>query len=689
MIESRSRLSHFFFLCLVLGLTPQCAPNSSDPAHDLQAISTANYDLFSQDYLTTVPLPKKEDRKAQKLDKPTNLDANTRARATIDLLKRDTEQVDLQRRLKRASEKGEKEESPKVVADTQLWKNIELCYNEYQRPDKTIVGLLKRTETSFGEIELINLLTNPITDVKILKQRQHLLKTLAENDRLRLSLKKSLRSYGKKEDEMLSLFCSTDLLHNPGVKQFYKQFEAMGIENPTAASAQISSLKLYQDFNLAVVAAMYGSFTLASGAITLGGAAALTRERNLSLGSFPIPGPVAALLALLGGGFITYGSYMITKMIFYIINVTAELINYLRQRIGGIKSWLATRRKIISILKTSDAFKPFHQLILSSERRGKEELRELEELINAADLETKRNLFKPIGPLMVALKKINTSLAKLSQGTKLVGLVDAFVSMATLYKEHADKPARYSFVEYTEADTPYLNVRDFWHPAIPADKVVTNSIELGAPDSFKDVILTGPNTAGKSSVLKSLTLSVLLGQTFGIAPASACTMTTFGHLNTYAGITDNLAEGISLFQAEMNRAKDLIVGIQSLPPNVFSFTVLDEIFTGTEPVPAEGAAYSVGYDLAQQKNSLSLIATHLPGLTQLEKDTNGVMKNLKVHVEDKPDGTIGYPYTLVPGINTQQIAIDLMLHHNFSPELVQLARELIDNPQPYVPVGAE
>jgi DNA mismatch repair protein MutS len=269
-------------------------------------------------------------------------------------------------------------------------------------------------------------------------------------------------------------------------------------------------------------------------------------------------------------------------------------------------------------------------------------------------------------------------------GCKLVGTIDAYLSMAALHDEHQDKPVTFSFANFTDdAKKPELTLKNFWHPALDPATAVPNSIAMGGPHRMKDMILTGPNTGGKSSVLKGASLCILLGQTFGIAPAEKATMTPFAHLNTYANLTDNLAEGVSLFQAEMNRARELLDNVASLGHKKFSFTVLDEVFTGTEPIPGEAAAYSVGYELAHSPQSMTMIATHFPGIPLLEKATDGIIKNKRVYVIEHDDGTIERPFTLVDGVNTQQIALELMMQHDFFPDLIKEAHRVIAHPEEY------
>jgi DNA mismatch repair protein MutS len=114
-----------------------------------------------------------------------------------------------------------------------------------------------------------------------------------------------------------------------------------------------------------------------------------------------------------------------------------------------------------------------------------------------------------------------------------------------------------------------------------------------AAGGTRNIILIGPNAGGKSTVLTGVTVSLLLSQTFGIAPAQAAVMTPFDKINTSIDITDNIAAGKSLFLAEVNRAQKHIDLLSKLRQDEFSFTTFDEPFGGTNPIEGAAAECSV------------------------------------------------------------------------------------------------
>jgi len=144
------------------------------------------------------------------------------------------------------------------------------------------------------------------------------------------------------------------------------------------------------------------------------------------------------------------------------------------------------------------------------------------------------------------------------------GELDMYVALAKLYKSREGKEAHYCMVNFIEnSTTPIIDAQNFWNPFINPDTVAVNNTTLDA--SCPNSILTGPNTGGKSTVIKGIMINILMAQTFGIAPAESLTLTPFSKLNCFMNISDDIATGASLFKSEVMRAKKLLDMVQELP----------------------------------------------------------------------------------------------------------------------------
>jgi DNA mismatch repair protein MutS len=217
-----------------------------------------------------------------------------------------------------------------------------------------------------------------------------------------------------------------------------------------------------------------------------------------------------------------------------------------------------------------------------------------------------------------------------------------------------------------------LELTDVWHPLIDQNVVISNNVVLGGSHPTKDMLITGPNAGGKSTALKSIALGAILAQSFGIVPAKKAVLTPFCAINTYLNIPDSVGQE-SLFQAEMRRAHELFSSLENLDGNRFALSIMDEIFTGTNPEEGEAGARGVAYNLALLNNSINIVTTHYKGLTTLEDDTNGVIKNFKVSVIEDTEGNITPTYKLERGISHQRVALKLLKKSGFNKNIINTA----------------
>jgi len=259
------------------------------------------------------------------------------------------------------------------------------------------------------------------------------------------------------------------------------------------------------------------------------------------------------------------------------------------------------------------------------------------------------------GNTLVAYKYLcdKDTRAEYASVMNMVGEIDVYANLADKIRKHnGNTDASYCFVEFIEkSNKPILDVQDFWHPLINTESVVSNSISLNTNDE-RNMIITGPNTGGKSTTMKAIATSVLFAQTFGIAPASSMHMTLFSAICTYLNVSDDIGSDLSLFKAEVKRFQDLMKTIKNLSDGSFAFVILDEIFTGTSPDKAEKLSYEGFKKLSDLNHIIFLAATHFKKNTELENVTDNATKNYQMEaVTDSNDNVVEYTYKLIPGIS--------------------------------------
>ena len=194
-----------------------------------------------------------------------------------------------------------------------------------------------------------------------------------------------------------------------------------------------------------------------------------------------------------------------------------------------------------------------------------------------------------------------------------------------------------------------------------------------------NLIITGPNAAGKSTFIKSVALALLLSQTLGIAPVQNMDMTCFSYLSTYLNIPDTKGEK-SLFQAEMEQVNEHIDKLKELNNNQFSFIIMDELFNSTNFYEGVSGAYAVGKKLAKYPNNMTILTTHYSYLTKLT--TTGHYDNYHFDAELLDNGVI-CDYKIKPGKNDKGIALELLRLKGFDDEM---SKDAFDTYQDFVEV---
>ncbi len=219
-------------------------------------------------------------------------------------------------------------------------------------------------------------------------------------------------------------------------------------------------------------------------------------------------------------------------------------------------------------------------------------------------------------------------------------------------------------------------MKHFWNPFIHHSLVIANDLDLNP--EHRNMVITGPNAGGKSTLIKAIAINLLLAQSLCIAAADSCTITPFYSIGTYLNVIDNIASGNSLFKAQVLRAQQMVDLVEKTPPHEHSFLALDEMFNGTSATESKVIAYSVGKHIGQFARSICILATHFPLLTHLANELSS-FSNYKVSVDIDPVLGIHYPFKLERGSSTQHIALDILRQEGYACSIVDEALALLTN----------
>ena len=284
------------------------------------------------------------------------------------------------------------------------------------------------------------------------------------------------------------------------------------------------------------------------------------------------------------------------------------------------------------------------------------------------------NIMSNKGRILKTFKSLNENKDNLLDLLRFISTIDVYHSLSELCIKD-----NYNFATYDDKSLkPIIKAKNIWYPVLKG-KVVKNSINIG--DKFPlNALITGPNAGGKSTFIKSLTVSLIFGQTISIVPANEFYFTPFSFINTYLNIPDCKGKE-SLFEAEMRRSLEHIRCLEELPNEDFSYVIMDEIFSSTNPNEGVSGAYAIADKLSKFKNNVCIITSHYSHLTHLEKE--GKFRNYKIPISRDKNNNIIYNYKLLAGVSNQYIALELLERKGFDKEIVrkaqQISRELCED----------
>jgi len=217
-----------------------------------------------------------------------------------------------------------------------------------------------------------------------------------------------------------------------------------------------------------------------------------------------------------------------------------------------------------------------------------------------------------------------------------------------------------------------LRIRAGRHPVVetmmPREDFIPNDLVLDEGGWI--VILTGPNMAGKSTILRQVGLIQLLAQVGSFVPAESARLPVCDRIFTRVGASDNLARGQSTFMVEMNETAAILHGATDR-----SLVLLDEIGRGTSTYDGVSIAWAVTEHLHEHTGARTIFATHYHELTQLGDLLEGV-KNMNVSVRESGEDIV-FLRRLEDGGADRSYGIQVARLAGLPPEVLARARLLL------------
>lgn len=306
------------------------------------------------------------------------------------------------------------------------------------------------------------------------------------------------------------------------------------------------------------------------------------------------------------------------------------------------------------------------QTLAQAERYITPELKEYEEKILGADeriIELEMRLFND---LILAMQDF---IPQIQINANIIAHIDCLLSFAKVSESNV-------YVRPIIDDSDTLHLVQGRHPVIetqmpPGEQYVPNDIRL---DTAKQqiIIITGPNMAGKSALLRQTALIVLMAQIGCFVPAEQAKIGLVDKIFTRVGASDNLSQGESTFMVEMTEAADIL---NNVTPR--SLVLFDELGRGTSTYDGISIAWAIVEYLHEQPKARArtLFATHYHELNEMEKHFDRI-KNFNVSVKEM-GGKVIFLRKLAPGGSEHSFGIHVAEIAGMPPSIVKRSNAIL------------
>ncbi|HEX6644755.1 MAG TPA: DNA mismatch repair protein MutS [Gemmatimonadales bacterium] len=260
---------------------------------------------------------------------------------------------------------------------------------------------------------------------------------------------------------------------------------------------------------------------------------------------------------------------------------------------------------------------------------------------------------------------VGRAVARVQRAAAVLARLDVWASLA-------DRAASCRYVRPAVGDGFGLRLRASRHPVIerlmPRENFIPNDAHFDAAERV--LLVTGPNMAGKSTILRQIGLCVVLAQIGSFVPAEAAEIGVVDRLFTRVGASDNLARGQSTFMVEMSETSAILHNATAR-----SLVLLDEIGRGTSTYDGVAIAWAVTEHLHDRVGCKTMFATHYHELMQLPERLAHA-RNYNVAVREAGD-TVVFLHRLEPGGTDRSYGIHVAQLAGLPAAVVRRAREVL------------
>jgi len=305
------------------------------------------------------------------------------------------------------------------------------------------------------------------------------------------------------------------------------------------------------------------------------------------------------------------------------------------------------------------------QTLANAERFVTEELSRLEQQISGADERSREIEYEVFEGFCAAVLEAGAKFQELAARLARLDAMAALAEVAHTRGYCRPRLTRARGIRIVAGRHPIVEA------SLPPGSFVPNDYEMDGQEVLLD-ILTGPNMAGKSTVMRQVALIVVMAQMGCFVPADEAEIGLVDALFTRVGAMDDLAAGRSTFMVEMSEAAEILARATEQ-----SLVILDEIGRGTATYDGVAIAWAMAEYILEHLRCRTLFATHYHELTDLARSWPRV-RNLNITVQEW-GGQILFLRKLAPGPANKSYGIQVARLAGLPDEVIARAREVLAN----------
>ena len=531
---------------------------------------------------------------------------------------------------------------------------LEILPKSREHYKESLLGFIDRSQCALGARMLKRLMLAPLTDVELINARQDLISFLIDDPDALEEIRDELTKVRDLERIMAKISTGKatggDLLNIASSVTVYHTIEKTLLKAPKSARVPLKAKELKSLDALSEV--IFKTINDEVGA-------------GLDKGNLIKPGchKERDRLAKLAGG----ASDELKKLEERYQSETG--FQKLRVKSNNIFGYFIEIPKSLSD-KMPKSFER-RQTLVNTERYITKELSALEKDMLQAKVrleKVEREIFKALIDEVQALCEVVASLSS------ELGLIDALSSMAFIsWQENFARPS-------LNAKTRGVQLKGAWHPLIKSvlkDAFVTHDLELTKERCFG--LITGPNMAGKTTVMREVAIIQLLAQMGCFVPASSAKLSVCDFLFSRLGASDDILKGHSTFMVEMAETAEILRHATDR-----SLIILDEVGRGTSTWDGLSIAWALVEWLIDHTKATTLFATHYHELIELIDERKDCAKNLTVETKSV-DGDVQFLYRLIERGASQSFGIYVAKLAGLPKPLLERAQEVLHGLEEHQP----